>query len=317
MRYLLLFLSCWPFIVDGQQNNSSSKADSTAHLKEVIVTATKRATSLIKLPYSVNRVTDSSIQNFQFRTTPEALMGATGLFVQKTNHAGGSIFVRGLTGNQNLLLIDGIRLNNSLTRYGPNQYLNTIDVYSIASIEVVRGTGSVQNGSDALGGVIQVFTKGLDFSDKPIISASFYSKAITADMEYTGRVEFGIQRKNWSLLAGLTKRKFGDLVGGDTTGKQSPSNYKQQDLDLKFRWGINENIFITAAHQQTIQKDVPLYHRVKLENFNYYLFSPQQRMLNYLQAEVFGSNKLINKITFIGSLQINKEQRKYLRNGNQ
>ena len=63
----------------------------------------------------------------QFRTTPESLVGTTGVFIQKTNHGGGSPFIRGLTGNQTLILIDGIRVNNSTFRYGPNQYFNTID----------------------------------------------------------------------------------------------------------------------------------------------------------------------------------------------
>ena len=51
-------------------------------------------------------------------------------------------------------LIDGIRLNNSTFRYGPNQYINTIDAYSIDRIEILRGFGSTLYGSDAVGGVL-------------------------------------------------------------------------------------------------------------------------------------------------------------------
>ncbi|HQR94657.1 MAG TPA: Plug domain-containing protein, partial [Sediminibacterium sp.] len=96
--------------------------------KEVIVTATRQKTNAINLPFSVNRISANEIQSAGFRTAPESLTGNTGIFVQKTNHGGGSPFVRALTGNQNLLLLDGIRLNNSTYRYGPNQYFNTIDV---------------------------------------------------------------------------------------------------------------------------------------------------------------------------------------------
>ena len=79
--------------------------------------------------------------------------------MQKTNHGGGSPFIRGLVGNQVLVLIDGIRLNNATFRYGPNQYLNTIDSWQIERIEVMRGSGSIQYGSDALGGVVNIISR--------------------------------------------------------------------------------------------------------------------------------------------------------------
>ena len=124
---------------------------------------------------------------FQYRTSPEALSGTTGVFVQKTNHGGGSPFVRGLTGNQTLLLMDGIRLNNATYRYGPNQYFNTIDAWTVSKIELARGTGSVQYGSDALGGVIQVFTKDPSFNKDAKLHTTVRGKLATQDIEYSGR----------------------------------------------------------------------------------------------------------------------------------
>ena len=124
------------------------------------------------------------------RTTPEALMGMNGVFVQKTNHGGGSPFVRGLTGNQTLILVDGIRLNNSTFRYGPNQYLNTIDAYTIQRIEVAKGTGSVQYGTDAIGGVVHIITKRSAICNKvKLVHGKVIGKYMTGDMEKTGRGE--------------------------------------------------------------------------------------------------------------------------------
>ena len=137
--------------------------DSASNLTVVTVTSTRKSTTNLLVPYSVSVVEKTQIDALGFRTSPEALTGTTGVFIQKTNHGGGSPFIRGLTGNQNLLMMDGIRLNNSTSRYGPNQYLNTIDPWTIQKIEVARGTGSEQYGSDALGGVVQVFTQSPSF----------------------------------------------------------------------------------------------------------------------------------------------------------
>jgi hypothetical protein len=135
-------------------------------LQEVFVTATRTNTQQMNLPYSVAKEAAPSNSFRISRTTPEALMQTSGVFVQKTNHGGGSAFLRGLTGNQTLLLMDGLRINNATFRYGPNQYLNTIDPFSISSMEIVKGSGSVQYGSDAMGGVIQLFSYNPDFSSK-------------------------------------------------------------------------------------------------------------------------------------------------------
>ncbi|QDU66310.1 TonB-dependent receptor plug domain-containing protein [Engelhardtia mirabilis] len=94
------------------------------------------------------------------RSLPRMIGAATGVWIQETNLGGGSPFVRGLTGNQILILVDGVRLNDSTTRFGPNQSLNSIDPTTVERVEVVRGPASVLYGSDAIGGVVAIWTKG-------------------------------------------------------------------------------------------------------------------------------------------------------------
>jgi hemoglobin/transferrin/lactoferrin receptor protein len=52
------------------------------------------------------------------------------------------------------LLIDGVRLNNSVFRDGPNQYWTTVDPLGLERAEVVKGPVSVLYGSDAVGGTV-------------------------------------------------------------------------------------------------------------------------------------------------------------------
>ncbi|MGH7163851.1 MAG: TonB-dependent receptor plug domain-containing protein, partial [Planctomycetota bacterium] len=114
---------------------------------EVVVTATRTERAEVATPAFVSTVPSTELVRRGARTTPQALAEEPGVLVQETNLGGGSPFLRGLTGNQILVLVDGVRLNNSaFARFGPNQYLNTVDPFSLESIEVVRGPGSVQYG---------------------------------------------------------------------------------------------------------------------------------------------------------------------------
>ncbi len=158
--------------VSAQHGEEDKKDTAIRSMDEVVVTAQRHQQQSLLVPYSVNTLSQQHIGEMNPRTTPEALMRMNGVFVQKTNHGGGSPFIRGVTGNQTLILVDGIRLNNSTFRYGPNQYLNTIDPYTIKKIEVAKGTGSVQYGTDAIGGVVNILTREPQFAEN---KSSFFA----------------------------------------------------------------------------------------------------------------------------------------------
>lgn len=311
-HFFLFLILISMFLLAGKV---SAQTDTSGTLETVVVTATRAKTNAYKLPFSANLVSSVQMARSGARTTPEALSESNGVFIQKTNHGGGSAFVRGLTGNQTLLMLDGIRFNNATFRFGPNQYLNTVDMYTVDRAEVIKGTGSVQYGSDAMGGVVQLFTKELSF-EKTGFHASVLGKTISNDMEYTGRADIAYQSEKLTFSAGYTSRKFGDLYGGDTTGRQFYSGYTEKAYDAKLRWQPSANTIVTLYHQSVGQHDVPLYHRIKLENYAYYSFDPQQRSLSYLKLETHTTSKWLERVSMQVSVQHTREKRSYYRRGN-
>jgi outer membrane receptor protein involved in Fe transport len=300
----------------GFYANAQTDTTKIIPIQEIIITSQRNPQEQTTIPYSVTAISRKEFDNFSPRTTPEALMSTTGVFVQKTNHGGGSPFIRGLTGNQALLLIDGIRLNNSIFRYGPNQYLNTIDAFSIGKIEVAKGTGSVQYGSDALGGTLQIFTREpqLNHSGQEF-HGSLLGKYMTGDMEKTGRAELTYSSEKMAVILGGTYRDFGDLIGGKNTGKQSPSGYTEYAFDTKVAFALKDNVQLTLANQFLRQDHVPVYHKVVLENFKLNEFDPQQRMLTYARLNIQGRKKLFNQVKLIASWQQGIEGRSSQKNG--
>lgn len=275
-------------------------------LDEVLVTAVRAEQKVFDAPASVEVINSKTLTKRAARSTPEILMTAPGVFLQKTNHGGGSPFVRGLTGNQTLLLVDGIRLNNSTFRYGPNQYFNTINPFSIDHIEVLRSGGSVQYGSDALGGTIHVIT------EKPVFDAGWNANLggrwASHNQEKTANAALSYGAKNMAIYLSGALRNFGDLIGGKNTGLQSPSGYDEQMLDFKTLIKANKGLF-TLAHQYFEASDVPVYHKVVLENYKLNEFNPQRRNLSYAKYELDGNKALLAKLSIRASLQQTKEGR--------
>lgn len=316
---LILFVALLPFSTSlfAQEDNIINTNDTiiTKEIGEVVITATRYPSQQLDIPEPVRLLDELSMRKFQARTSPEALSLTPGVFVQKTNHGGGSAFVRGLTGNQTLLLIDGIRLSNATSRYGPNQTFNTIDVFGIERTEVLRGSGSVQYGSDAIGGTIQALSYQPEFHDKKVWGGSLLSRFATQGMEQSlnSSVSFGSRRS--AFRASVTARNFGDIVGGDTTGKQVPTGYQELDYDIKGRFLIAESSALTIAFQNVHQKDVPVYHKYKLENYAVNKMDPQKRQLGYIRYNQKLDAGIVKSFTVTGSLHNSEEGREIQRNG--
>jgi outer membrane receptor protein involved in Fe transport len=304
-------------MVTGQSAVSPNFKDTLSDntLTEMVVTAQRSPTQRLYTSEAITVLTTKTLRNSQLRTSPEVLSLMPGLFVQKTNHGGGSPFLRGLTGNQTLLLVDGIRLNNATFRYGPNQYFNTVDLFSLEKMEALSGGGSVQYGSDALGGTIQAFSRDIAFSEKPNWGGEVLLRGASQGMEQgiRGSAQYSTQRL--AMVGGITARNFGDLVGGDTTGRQSPNGYKELDFDLKGKFAVSPKMLLTLVHQNVAQKEVPVYHKIKLENFAVNQFDPQSRALTYARLEHTLNKGVWKSYILTTSLQQTEEGRLSRKNG--
>ena len=288
---------------------SQDKTDTIASMDEVTVTATRSSAQPSRLPYSITILSREDASRQLSRTVPESLTGIPGVFIQKTNHAGGSPFLRGLTGNQSLILVDGIRLNNSVFRYGPNQYMTLIDPFIVEKVEVIKGTGSVQYGSDAMTGVINIQTTALKFLEKPQWNEKASLRLTESGMEFSFRPELKYEGRKFAFMLGASSKKFGDLKGGDSTGFQAPSAYAEKSFDFKWMNDLGRGWQLTGAYQWLQQTDVPLYHRYVLENFALNTSDPIGRRLGYLQLKKTFKSSHFKSLDFFVANQYIAESR--------
>lgn len=163
-------------------------------------------------------VTRAEMQERIVRSAPDALRYVPGVSVQQTSHGQASPYVRGVTGQQVLLMFDGIRLNNGIFRQGPNQYFFTVDAQSIERIEVERGSASVLWGSDAIGGA--VLARPVEPRFAPGVRtvaahARAFGRFESADLEPGGRAEAEVQfADRFAIVGGVGYRVAQELRGG-------------------------------------------------------------------------------------------------------
>jgi vitamin B12 transporter len=136
--------------------NSAYAADK--ELPPVVVTATRTAQTVDETLASVTVITRADIERKQAQTIEEVLHGVEGVSIANTGGPGklSSVFMRGASSTQVLVLIDGIKAGSPTSGMMAFQDL---PVELIDRIEIVRGPRSSLYGSEAVGGVIQIFTK--------------------------------------------------------------------------------------------------------------------------------------------------------------
>lgn len=288
-------------------------------LEEIVVTATRRGENAFAMPYTVNVQGMAELQQVrQIRTIPDAMRELPGVMVQKTGHGQGSPYIRGFTGLRTLFLIDGIRLNNSTFREGPNQYWNTIDPYSVWRLELLKGPSSVLYGSDAIGGTVNAISRAhSNLAANSGLQNRLILRGASAERSLVVRPEVDYANGVISIHAGLSLKTFGDLRAGSGTGNQPKTGYEEQDADLSIRLDLGDKRTLIAAFQHVDQDDAWRVHKTVFgqrwrgtttgselrRSFD------QQRTLVYLQYQASDVATWLSELALSASYHMQNEER--------
>jgi len=135
-----------------------AQSEDATDLDRVIVTGTRTAVTVDQSLSAVDVIDRDEIERSQAHSLPQLLRGRAGINLVNQGGLGKltTLFLRGTESDHTLVLVDGVRIGSSTSGLTA---LQDIPVDSIDRIEIVRGPRSSLYGSEAIGGVIQIFTR--------------------------------------------------------------------------------------------------------------------------------------------------------------
>ncbi|MFV1996954.1 MAG: TonB-dependent receptor domain-containing protein [Acidiferrobacterales bacterium] len=175
-------------------------ADTPESEEEIVVTATRTARIADETMASVIVITREQIELSQAIDVAELLKFHAGLDIGRNGGAGQatSIFIRGTESNHALVMVDGVKINPGTIG---GAALQNIDPDMIERIEIVKGPRSSLYGSEAIGGVIQIFTR------KTMVGTRFNAFATTGSYR-TSKVSAGVSTGSDTWKTGLQLSGF-------------------------------------------------------------------------------------------------------------
>ena len=171
---------------------SAAAQDPAAEQPTVVVTATRSATPIDQSLASVSVITREDIVRSQAPDLLQLLRTLPGIDISRTGGVGQntSFLLRGTNSNQSLVLIDGVRAASTGTGAYAWEHL---PLDQIERIEVVRGPRAAWWGADAIGGVIQVFTR----EPQGLSARARAGRYATVE----GSLGYGTRGEDWGLAA--------------------------------------------------------------------------------------------------------------------
>lgn len=299
-------------------------------IDEVLISAQRLGEKRVNSSRQIEVITSRQMELAQQPTMGEVLSQTGQVFVQKSQLGGGSAVIRGFEASRNLLVIDGVRMNNATYRAGHLQDIVTVDAFMLDRTEIYFGSGSTLYGSDALGGVIYMKTKQARFTDKFTFTPTALVRYASAGNNLTGNIGWNMGSKKVAWLFNYTYNSFGDLAMGrgknysgiDTFGLrkyyvvrengvdviktnddpyvQKSSGYDQSDISTKL--SVNHGkVVSTLNFQASLNNGMPRYDRLTqtrngLLRFGEWSYTPQNRYFTSYTATFNPSDKSSHRL---------------------
>lgn len=344
-KYLLLGMILANVQTIIAQEKKDTINNNITSLNDVVVYANKFAEKYKRIAQTVAVIKTKEQLNYQTNTA-DLLINSGKLFVQKSQQGGGSPVIRGFEASRILLMVDGVRLNNAIYRAGHLQNIITIDNMVLDRVEVLYGPSSTLYGSDALGGVVSMFTKNplLSATNKTAITGSATVRYTSVVNENRGNISLNIGGKQWASLTSVTYGSYGDLIQGNNRldaypnfgkkdfvvqriggvdlaivnpnpNQQTQSGYKQVDVTQKFLFQPSDKIQHLVNLQFSNTNDIPRYDRLTEKSatnvpvFAEWYYGPQIRNLASYQFSANEQEGFFKDIKVIASYQDLEESR--------
>lgn len=203
-------------------------------LKEMVVTATRVEQSLTDVVADVSVIDRDTIERSGAVALADVLVRVPGLSMARNGGLASttSVFVRGAESRFTAVFVDGVRIDSQST--GGASWQN-IPLSQVERIEVVRGPAAAVYGSDALGGVIQIFTRKGEAGFTPSLGLGVGTHGTwRLDTHLSGATE----AVDYSI--GIT-RELSDGFNTKPTGSQPDRDgYRATSASARLGWALNE-----------------------------------------------------------------------------
>ncbi|WP_161891873.1 TonB-dependent receptor domain-containing protein [Pseudomonas juntendi] len=215
----------------------AAERDDALKLPDVLISASRQVESRTATSAANTVFTRADIDRLQPTSITDLLSRVPGVQVAPTGGRGSlpGIFIRGTKAAQSLVLVDGVRIANATSGDSGLQFL---DVDQIERVEVLRGSRSAVYGSDAIGGVIQIFTRR---SNTPGLQPRL---RIAAGTHHTVERSLGLSGGNDATRFNLGA-SLDETAGIDSTGPSFASDgdhdaYRNQSFNLSLSHTFSE-----------------------------------------------------------------------------
>ena len=247
-------------------------ADTTLKTSDVFVTATRTLIPKKNVIADITLISEEEIKLAGYSSLPELLQRQPGIEISNNGGQGkvSTLFLRGASSTHSVILLDGIRIDSATAGLTA---IENIPLSQIEKIEIVRGPASSLYGQDAIGGVIQIFTKkGLN-GFKPYISFG-YGKYNTSIAQ--GGIRGGDDTTSYAINLS-SQNSTGFSAFEPNTNPAATANIYNLDKD-GYR---NKSVSASLSHKINEKLDI---------NFQYFLSQGKNKYDNRYAAPYQRSN---------------------------
>ncbi|MFL2844372.1 MAG: TonB-dependent receptor plug domain-containing protein [Alphaproteobacteria bacterium] len=213
---------------------------SANEVDEIIVKGARIETPASNFGSSIFILNSKDIRLRGIRSAIDAISSSPGVTTKKNGSFGGvgSVRIRGASSSQTLVLVDGVPVNDASSPGGGYNF-EYLDTSNIERIEVLRGSQSTLWGSDAIGGVVNIFTKSAEDNSVNILSetGSFGLRKLNSEFGLVSNLGKFLFLVDDTSLDGISKadRKDGNIEkdGFETNSYSFKGNTEINNIKIK------------------------------------------------------------------------------------